>query len=225
MFVFKDKNSNDMGVYVREESFLGKAPMKHDSIHIDGRSGEEIVELGYENFEGSLNDVVITKDNRDDVLNWLSGKGELVYLGKKTNIRFLDSYVVAKHKMTFGISFVRNPFWYKVDSDWESIDVSTGEGVVNNEGSVYSTPLIKLVKKEDDKVSLEINGTYFEYDFKGEEEVIIDCDKMNAYKDNLLRNRQLTIGFEFPKLNVGNNIIKIDSGSVDVFIKEKDRWL
>lgn len=119
MFIFKGINSNDMGVYVREENFLGKAPLKYDEIEIDGRDGTEIVPLGYRNFSGTLNDVVITKNNFDEVLNWLNGTGELVYMGKKTRIHFLDAYQIAKHKKTFSIPFIREPFWYKLENEYK----------------------------------------------------------------------------------------------------------
>lgn len=108
-----------MGVYVREENFLGKAPLKYDEIEIDGRDGAEIVPLGYRNFSGTLNDVVITKNNFDEVLNWLNGSGELIYMGKKTRIHFLDAYQIAKHKKTFSIPFIREPFWYKLEDEYE----------------------------------------------------------------------------------------------------------
>ena len=39
MFVFKNINSNNMGVYAKEENFLGKASVNYEAIEIDGKDG------------------------------------------------------------------------------------------------------------------------------------------------------------------------------------------
>ena len=48
---------------------------------------------------------------------------------------------------------------------------------------------------------------------------------MTVLYEGLNRNRQLEIGYEFPKLNVGNNTIVVHSGDATIKIKRKDRWL
>lgn len=220
MFTFKNKNSNNMGVFAKEESFLGKAQMHNETIKIDGRNGEEVIELGYKNFHSVLKDVVMMKDNRDEVMSWLSGVGTLEYLGKKTTIRFLDSYEVMKHNRPFSVPFVRDPFWYSLTDDYEVVT----DNVINL-GNTISQPIIKLTKTTSDIVQIKINNIYFTYDFKDDDYVEIDCFEMDAKTDGMLRNRNLTIGYEFPKLKQGDNPIELISGTVKIEIKRKDVWL
>ena len=220
MFVFKGRNSNNMGVYAKEENFLGKASVNYEAIEIDGKDGADLIEYNYQNYGGALSDVVLMKNNRDEVMNWLSGKGKLEYLGKETTIHFLDSYQVKQHNLPTSIPFIRDPFWYKANDEYVTV---TNEVV--NEGTVYAKPLIKLTKGAVDNVEIRINGVQFEYNFNGETDVVIDCVEMNAYHDNLLRNRQLTIGFEFPVLKVGINTVETLSGDATIEMKRKDVWL
>lgn len=225
MFIFKEINSNDMGVYVREENFLGKAPLKYDEIEVDGRDGTEIVPLGYRNFTGTLNDVVITKNNYNEVLSWLSGTGELIYMNKKTRIHFLDTYQVAKHKQTFSIPFIRDPFWYQINDDYIQITPVANNFEIYNNGNVRSKPIMKITKNSDSVCEIEVNDVYLKYDFKQDDYVIIDCEKMEASYDNLTRNRNLEIGFKFPVLRLGSNIVKIIDGDAKIEFKRKDAWL
>lgn len=223
MFVFKGIKSTDLGVFAREENFLGKAPMSHDAIHIEGRHGDEIIELGFENFSSSLNDVALLNNNQDEVLTWLNGKGQLEYLGKLTEIYFLDGYEIKRDSKTFSIPFVRSPFWYKKSDEF--VEYKNTDKSIVNEGSYISQPLIKLTKVVEETVEMEINDVYFKYTFNGDAYSLIDCQEMNATFDGLLRNRQLQIGFKFPILTPGINKLKIISGDAKVEIKRKERWL
>lgn len=220
MFIFKDKSSDQMGVYAKEENFLGKAPVSYDTIEIEGKDGQELIPVNYNNFSSSLVDVVIMKNNIDEVMSWLSGKGELEYLGKVTTVHFLESYQVKKHHKPFSIPFVRAPFWYKADDYYVSVS-----DIVENEGNAPSKPLIKLVRNGTDNVEVKIGGVQFEYDFKGEKEVIIDCEDKNASFGGLFRNKQLEIGFEFPTLLPGENEISKLKGNPIIEVKRKDVWL
>ncbi len=96
---------------------------------------------------------------------------------------------------------------------------------INNEGNIESRPIIRLEKTIYDKVELSINGIRFKYDFKDETYVEIDCENKTVKYDNLNRNRQIEIGYEFPKLKVGNNAIQMYSGDCIIKLKRKDRWL
>ena len=160
------------------------------------------------------------KDNIDEVIYWLSGKGTLEYLDKVTTIHFLDGYQIKRYNKPTSIPFIRSPFWYKKDDEYVTVTTE-----VVNEGTVYAKPIIKLTKGTSESVEVKINDVIFEYNFNGETDVIIDCVEMSAKYDNLLRNRQLIIGFKFPILKVGANQIELLSGDATIEIKRKDCWL
>lgn len=208
-----------MKVFVAEENFLGKAQMKYNLVEVDGRNGEEVIPLGYSNFNSTLSNVV-AMGNLEQTLEWLNGKGTLEYMDRVTTIHFLDSYEIKKRNKPFTIPFIRSPFWYKKDDEFVTVTTS-----VTNEGTYQSQPIIRLERDLVDVVEIKIGGTTLEYDFNGEPYVEIDCVEMEAKYDGLLRNRKLKIGYEFPILQAGVNAIETTKGSSIIKFKRKDVWL
>lgn len=221
MFKFKGITNQEMGVFAKEENFLGKAPINYEEIQIDGRDGQDIIPMNYNNFISNLNNVVLMKDNIDEVLGWLNGKGELEYNGRVTNIQFLETYGLNTMKRPTSISFVRDPFWYKKDDSFV-----TATSSITNDGNVPSKPIIKLTKGTIEKNEFRVNGVQFIYTFPiGEEYVEIDCKEMNAFYDGFYRNNNLEIGFDFPALDIGENTVSRLQGDATISFKRKDVWL
>ena len=96
---------------------------------------------------------------------------------------------------------------------------------IENEGNIYSRPILRLEKTSYNNVDIEIAGTRFQYNFNDEEYVEIDCEEKTALYEGLNRNRKLEIGYEFPKLSPGENDIKMNEGDCIIKAKRKDRWL
>lgn len=96
---------------------------------------------------------------------------------------------------------------------------------IENEGNIYSRPILRLEKTSYNNVDIEIAGTRFQYNFNDEEYVEIDCEEKTALYEGLNRNRKLEIGYEFPKLLPGENDIKMHEGDCIIKAKRKDRWL
>ena len=96
---------------------------------------------------------------------------------------------------------------------------------VENQGNIYSKPIIRLEKTVFKEVEIAINGIRFKYNFEEDDYVEIDCEEMTVQYEGLDRNRRLVIDFEFPKLKEGNNDIIMYSGDCIIKCKRKDRWL
>lgn len=96
---------------------------------------------------------------------------------------------------------------------------------IENEGNIYSRPILRLKKTSYNNVDIEIAGTRFQYNFNDESYIEIDCEEKTALYEGFNRNRQLTIGYEFPKLAPGENDIKMYEGDCIIEVKRKDRWL
>lgn len=96
---------------------------------------------------------------------------------------------------------------------------------IENEGNIYSRPILRLEKTSYNNVDVEIAGTRFQYNFNDEEYVEIDCEEKAALYEGLNRNRKLEIGYEFPKLSPGENDIKMNERDCIIKAKRKDRWL
>lgn len=96
---------------------------------------------------------------------------------------------------------------------------------VENQGNIYSKPIIRLEKTVFKEVEIAINGIRFKYNFEEDDYVEIDCEEMTVQYEGLDRNRRLVIDFEFPKLKEGNNDIIMYDGDCIIKCKRKDRWL
>lgn len=100
----------------------------------------------------------------------------------------------------------------------------TNEKILNA-GNIQSRPILKLEKTISDSVELTINNVRFKYNFNGDKYVEIDCEEKTTKYENLNRSRQIEIGYEFPKLEIGNNNIIMHTGDCIIQAKRKDRWL
>ena len=96
---------------------------------------------------------------------------------------------------------------------------------IKNEGNIQSRPILRLEKTVSEAVELTINNVRFKYNFKNEEYVEIDCENKEVTFEGLNRFRNIEIGYEFPKLNVGENKIVMHSGDCIIKVLRKDRWL
>lgn len=95
--------------------------------------------------------------------------------------------------------------------------------LVMNTGNYKSKPVIEL--QGFSSVELIVNGNkLFRYTFpEGEDTVIVDSQKQDAYVGSILKNRQM-IG-EFPMLEIGENIITWEGTITEMKISAKSRWL
>lgn len=224
MFKFKGISSQDMQVVIEEEEeFIARAAQRYEVTEIEGRDGAIFDELGYSYIERPIRVQCLNIEKIDDILAWLNGEGEFEYKGRKTVARFYQQLELQRSSCIriIDTQFIRDPFWNKsIDNYVPVIDNIT------NEGNIVSRPIIKLEKGNSSSVDITIGDIRFKYTFPQNETYIeIDCKTKETMYEGLRRDRQLEIGFEYPKLNVGNNELIINSGNCNIKVKRKDRWL
>ena len=95
--------------------------------------------------------------------------------------------------------------------------------LVDNVGNYKAKPVMEI--KGSGTVVVAVNGnTLFRYTFPdGEDMVIIDSQKQDAYLGTLLKNRNM-MG-EFPVFEVGRNTITWEGAISSIKISSKSRWL
>lgn len=95
--------------------------------------------------------------------------------------------------------------------------------LIDNIGNYTSKPIIEI--KGSGEVVLAVNGnTLFRYTFpEGENTVIIDSQKQDAYLGADLKNRNMS--GEFPSFVIGENIITWEGTVSSIKISSKSRWL
>ena len=102
-------------------------------------------------------------------------------------------------------------------------DNSINSYSVNNVGNYFSKPVMEI--KGSGTIEVALNGNnLFRYTFPdGENAVIIDSQKQDAYLGAYLRNRSM-VG-EFPVFEIGENILTWDGVISSLDISSKSRWL
>lgn len=224
MFKFKGISSNEMGVICEEEdnTFIGKASQRYEQIDIEGKNGAIFNPLGYSNIEKNMKLYVRDITKIDKILSWLDGEGILEYKNRITKAYFFSSVEPQRSSAikTIELPFIRESFWYEKNDYF----ITVNDNVYNN-GNKEVHPIIRLEKNTSDSIELSINDVRFIYNFDEDTIVEIDCEKMNATHEGILKNRNLEIDFDFPILNPGNNKVVVHSGDAIIKIKRKDCWL
>ena len=219
MFKFNNISSDEMKVICEEEdNLIPKAALSYEE-----NSNGSFYVSSYANIESSLKLYVMDSSKLSSIYKWLDGEGTLEYKDKVSTAYFFNEIKPQRSATikTIDVSFKRSPFWYKKADSY--IECSN---TITNEGNVFSQPLIKIIKGDSDTVDLTINNVRFKYSFPTDESyVIVDCLDCNAYYDGYFRNDNLEIGFEFPKLDPGENQIVTNSGDCQIQVLKKDRWI
>ena len=223
MFKFKGISSNDMQVVVEEEEhFIAKAAQRYEVTEIEGKDGAFFDALGYSYVERPILVQCLNINKIDDILAWLNGEGEFEYKGRKTIARLYNEEEPQRVACirTIDTTFIRNPFWNKIDDNYNIVTTE-----ITNTGNIESRPIIRLEKNTSNSSEITLGGVRFKYNFKDDSYVEIDCEEKTVRYDGLDRNRQIEIGYDFPKLQPGNNKIIIHGGDALIKIKRRDRWL
>lgn len=95
--------------------------------------------------------------------------------------------------------------------------------IVNNIGNYIAKPVMTI--KGSETIEFILNGNkLFSYTFQnGEDTVVIDSEKQDAYLESVLKNRNMS--GEFPKFEIGENIITWTGAILRIEISSKSRWL
>lgn len=102
----------------------------------------------------------------------------------------------------------------------------TGDNTITitNDGNIYSKPLLRIKGTSD--ISISLNGIQiFQITLQNNEIIIIDTEKMEAYYDGILKNRQVIGDYNNFKLNPGENTIEINGAFDYVRISRYSRWV
>ena len=216
------------GLVISELPPITKARLRVLETAIDGVDGSIIEELGYETYDKELKIGLKPDANIDEVIEYFNGEGNIVFSNEENKyykvkvIEQIDYTRLLRFK-TASIIFRTQPFKYLYGETYQKFENPTGPLVAINEGTVNSKPLITL--KGSGTVEFKLEGvTVFSYPFpSGENEVIIDSEKQDAYLGNVLKNRNM-IG-EFPIFKKGKNTITLSGAVTELNVTANSRWL
>lgn len=223
---WKGVSSNTkVGLIILSLPPITKPQMRVNETVVDGRDGSFIEELGYQAYDKTIKIGLKGNYNIDDIISYFSGSGELVMDNEPDKV--YDAMIIGQidyqrllRFRTADIKFRVQPFKHKLNEAEQTI---TSGGIVTNAGNIISKPIITIEGSGTVELSLE-GIAQFTYEFpEGENKVVIDCEKEDAYLGNVLKNRNMT--GEFPKLAVGSNTITYTGTVTSLKVHPKSRWI
>ena len=227
--VWNNIDSRDInGLLICELPPITKPQMRVKETAIDGVDGSIIEELGYESYDKTIAVGLKIGADIDEVIEYFTGNGEITFSNEPNKyykariIKSIDYDRLLRYR-TAKVTFRVQPFKYASDEVEIQSDGDKNSISVVNKGNYTAKPIITI--KGTDVVDLSVNGIVVcRYAFQnGDDTVIIDSEKQDAYYGNVLKNRNM-IG-DFPILKKGKNVISWSGAVESVRIKNYSRWL
>ena len=226
--VFKNIESDSIkGLLISELPPITKPQMRTSITEIEGRDGDIVEELGYESYNKPLK-IGLTRDfDIDQIIKYFSGSGDLILSNEpdkyyKANCTYQVDYERLLRFKTANVKFHVQPYKYKLNEIATELEITEEtELIVVNEGLEVSKPIISLYGSGI--INISINGiSSFEINID-EEYVVIDSLEEEAYKESILKNRNMN--GNFPSLNPGENVITWTGNLTKIIVNPKSRWL
>lgn len=232
-FTFNGKKSEDFGLHVQKTPAFSTAQRRTIVRDPEGSDYKDIKDIGSLSYIMHLDMAIdnATYVEIDKIKQWLQGRGWFTrsdYPNKRLLVEFQSSlqitYIADGVYRVYSTVFVVDPKWYGQDGFYEV----TGTTVIN-EGTAPSYPLVRLTKTLDPEVEVVIGRSRFQYDFKTDSHVYIDGKEGTAYyrvdeHTTQPRDTQITVGYYYPRLEVGENAVKHVKGRCKIELEHKDRW-
>ena len=226
MFTFKSKTAESLKVVVNKLPPFKTAQKLVRFYPIEGSDKTEVEELGFQSYNLPCTITLMDLTKLDEVMAWLNGSGFLTRDDDDT--KYLKASVyngveIQKNKTTGTGSFefyISDPFRYLLNEADVTITEPT---VVANAGTYFSEPLLKITGSG--VISVTVGDMTFGYNFGDETEVYIDGAIKEAYYPTVeeLKNRKMT--GDFPRLEVGNNIVTWTGTVTEIILTKRTRYL
>lgn len=191
-----------------------------------GEDGTEITSVG---------DVFIKQELVPDATNYImsyQGKnnGAFVRFAYYNESTFISREISNENGHIFTVPSNCTKIDIRIDDDEDNfIGLQIEEGieatilVINNSGNYLSKPIMKISGAGTIEFTVNDNKL-FRYTFPdGEDTVIIDSQKQDAYLGTVLKNRYMS--GEFPTLEIGENTITWSGTITSIKISSQSRWL
>lgn len=198
-------------------------PGRNSSVRYDEKTYDDITIL----VECSLKSQSNLASKIDEIKGWLfsAGEGDLVFNFQEDRkyiaqvVNAIDFSQVFKYTSKFPIVFNCRPFKYAITNTLATITQSGG--IINNPGSIESTPVISVYGSGD--ITLNINGRAVQLTGIANK-IIINSEIMDCY-DDAMNNLNPKMAGEFPKLDTGDNTITYTGSVTKLEILPNWRWL
>ena len=227
--IWNNKDSRDIkGLLISELPPITKPKMRAKETVIDGVDGSIIEELGYESYDKSIAVGLKIGADVDKVIEYFTGNGEIVFSNEPDKyyvariINSIDYLRLLRYRVA-NVTFRVQPFKYNRVEVAREATSERQSMIVENLGNHTSKPIITI--KGSGTVYLKLNDNDIcNYTFPvGEDTVVLDSEKQDAYLDGTLKNRNMS--GDFPIFQKGNNTLSWSGTVTSISITKYSRWL
>ena len=227
--IWNNKDSRDInGLLICELPPITKPQMRAKETVVDGVDGSIIEELGYESYDKTIAVGLRVGADIDEISEFFTGNGDIVFSNEPNKyyrariIKSIDYARLLRYRVA-KVTFRVQPFKYNRVEEEIVANVDRQSVVVENIGNHTAKPIITI--KGSGTVELSVNGSAIcTYTFpEGEDTVILDSEKQDAYFGSVLKNRNM-VG-DFPILEKGNNTLSWSGTVNSIRISRYSRWL
>lgn len=221
-------NSNTItGLLIQSLPPISKPLMRTQIETIDGRDGDIITKLGYSAYDKDMEIGLYGSFDINQIIKFFDSDGIVTFSNEPDKfykyeiVNQIDFERLIKFR-TAKVTFHVQPFKYEVD-ELGVILTSSGK-TVTNKGNIYSKPIFTI--SGEGTINLLLNGAQiFTIELGDEGYITIDSDKLEAYKDGVLKNRLVTGNYDNLKLNVGVNTIGWTGTVSQISVERYSRWI
>ncbi len=229
-FIYKNKNSRDMGISILKLPPRIKPERRGEMITVPGRDGFLFEsEDAYNGKNIELECTFLPPDNLSkseidelimEMLVWLDGSGKMIfsdypnYYYDATIINSIPIERLFKRYRRFLLSVELQPYSKSVEST--TIEKLTSSEETISVSTYYETPP-KINLQATGNVEIHINNTIMHFN-NLEVPIVIDSELMNVSDGNGANMNNHMVG-DFPKLKPGENTISVLCESPSTFTK------
>lgn len=227
--IWNGKDSRDIDkLLICELPPITKPNMRAKETVIDGVDGSIIEELGYESYDKTIAIGLKVGADVDKISEYFTGNGEIVFSNEPEKyyiariIKNIDYARLLRYRVAT-VTFRVQPFKFsRVEVPRQATSDRTSM-IVENLGNHTAKPIITI--NGSGTVYLTLNGNAIcNYTFPtGENTVVLDSEKQDAYLNGTLKNRNMS--GEFPIFQKGNNTLSWSGTVTSITITKYSRWL
>lgn len=229
--ILNNKRSTEIkGLIVCSLPPISKPQKKVIIEEIDGVDGDVITELGYKAYDKEVEIGLTYNYNIDEIIDYFNSEGTVVFSNEDDKYYRYKIYeqIDFEKLLRFKTATVKmhiQPFKHSIIEVVKTFNITTETEVeIRNKGNVYSKPIITIYGQGD--IGISLNGNQiFNINLGNEEYITLDTEKMEAYKDTILKNRLVTGNYDNFKLNVGRNVITYTGTITKLVISNYSRWI
>ena len=226
--IFNNKSSENLkGLIIEELPNIVRPKKRIEYTVIDGRDGDIAEEQGYASYTKELKIGLTTDADIDEIMNYFDGSGTVIFSNEPNKIYnvIADDKIDYKRLVKFKkatVKFHVQPYKYLRDEAPFVFDITNQSEVkVSNVGFIDSKPILTLYGSGN--VEIQLNGlSVFSINID-DEYVVVDSLEQEAYKNGILKNREMT--GQFPILKPGINNITWTGNLTKLKVEPKSRWL